>query len=348
MTKMRKISLSFSISLISLILLAGAVSANKKKGVATPQGNDLSKNEIRAVTIESWDCERDGIKYGWEVITDKDSDYHKLSQYPSQGDGAKYNPELPASSQAFRRVKTVPGKPQNLKSRFGEKGGDKDKLLAVKFQFTYPGYHEVTIRPPRVNFYKIERVRGYYSENNLEREDYKKQVEERRAKNAKYDIYGIELPGIVKGLSVWVLGRGNNYELEGWVEDWKGETHVVRFGSVNFVGWRPLVAKVPSYIPQDTDSFPQIKTLVFKQFKLRSTPKTSGEMVYLYMDEFKVLTDIFDVHFDGAEINFDDDDKKSKLKTDKMLERLEKSLKCEAVQDEASSPAPDKDQPKNP
>jgi hypothetical protein len=338
MNKIKKISWLFAISLASITFLVGVASANKE--VFTLQGNDVSGSEIRAITLESWDCDRgEGAKHGWDLITDKDSDYPKLSQYGNKDD-KKYEPELAASSQAFRRVKLVDGKPRNLKSKYGKFGKDsesKEKILALKYQFTYPGYHEVTVRPPQVDHYKIIRERSFIRENDLDREDYKKQPETRKPKRQTYEIYGIELPGKAKGLSMWVLGRGNQYSLEAWLEDWKGETHIVKFGSLDFVGWRPVSAAIPSSIPQDINSYPQAKTLVFKQFKLRSNPRTNGEMVYLFFDEFKVLTDVFDVHFDGSEISFDDEDKKAKLKTDKMLERLDKAAKCEPLPKDDSS-----------
>jgi hypothetical protein len=309
----RKTTTVLSVSVVSVLLLGGIALA-KNSSLSTPIGNDVSGKEVKAITVESFDCIKDS-EYGWELFTDKDSVIP-----PSYYDeGFKYDPKLAPSSQAMREVKLITGhKPQDL--RYIDK--DKNKVLGVKFQFTYPGFNEVTIRPPRTPQYAVERIRSYISDNDLSRADYKKDPEKRQPKQSVYTIYGIELPGVVKAISVWVLGRGNEYEMEAWLEDWKGDSHILKLGSLDFVGWRPLTAKVPDYVPQDISSFPQTKTIVLQQFKIRSNPKTSGEMVYLFMDEIKVLTDVFEVHFDGADVDFDEDDKARKLQLKKVLDRV--------------------------
>jgi hypothetical protein len=310
MNKIRKISVLLSISLFALSLIGGFTLA-KNNSVGTAIGSDVSSVELKAITVESWECTNS--EFGWEVYTDKD----KIIPPTYYDNNFKYEPKA-GSSQATREAKLVTGVPGDL-AHYLKKD---NKLMGLKFHFTYPGYNEVTVRPPRNDSYKVQRVRSYVSDNDLSRQDYKKDTNSRGETNAVYEIYGIELPGVVKKLSVWVLGRGNEYSLEGWLEDWKGDSHIVKFGSLDFIGWRPLSADIPSYVPQDTNSYPAIKTLVFKQFKIRSTPQTSGETVYLFLDELKALTDVFEVNFDGNEVDFDDEDKKKKIHLKNLVDKL--------------------------
>lgn len=312
MNNIRKTSIVLSISLFAVSLLGGIAFA-KSSAVSTAIGNDVNAQQLKAITVESWECT--DADYGWEVYTDKDK---RIPPTYYEGTDFKYNPK-DSSAQAMRQVKTVNGAPGDLRDYLKP---DKNKLLGLKFRFTYPGYNEVTVRPPRNKKYEVERVRSYVTANDLDRKDYKKPESQREFKNAVYTIYGVELPGVVKKLSIWALGRGNEYTLEGWIEDWKGDSHIVKFGSLDFVGWRPLTADIPEYVPQDTNSYPQIKTLVFKQFKIRSTPQTSGETVYLFLDELKILSDTFEVNFDGAEVDFDENDRKKKDYLKNLIDKV--------------------------
>ncbi len=182
---------------------------------------------------------------------------------------------------------------------------DNKKSMGLKFQFVYPGYNKVILTPPKEKV--VKRYTGTLDENN----------------KPKYkDVPGVELPGKVQAVSVWVLGRQNEYQLEGWIEDWTGDNHIFQFGSLDFVGWKPLSVDIPDSMPQGVESYPQTKTLVFKRFIIRSTPKTSKEEVILFFDSLKVLTDMYDIFFDGAELNYDDADKANKERMKAYQEEL--------------------------
>jgi len=97
-----------------------------------------------------------------------------------------------------------------------------------------------------------------------------------------------------------------------------GNTHIVKFGHTDFVGWRPMSSQLQG-VPQSVNAYPSTRTAVFKQFKLRSNPRSGGDPVVLFLDELRVLTDTFENHFDGADLDFDKDDCENKNRIEKAL-----------------------------
>lgn len=303
---------AFTATILGLSMVSGYA------GVETAIGSDVSAHELRAITVESFDQDFSGGGYAWEVHTNRD----KKPDDPN----APYEPVY-SNAMVEREVKLVSGTPGDV--RENQDFADA-KVLGVKFAFTFPGFNVVSIKPPHVDQYVIERPRPMFNEQVVEgqikpKSCYKDpamaELELTNRGQFVDCIYGVELPGQVKQVSIWVAGRGNEYNLEGWFEDWKGDNHILNFGTLDFVGWRPLTIEIPDNIPQDVASFPQIKTLVFKQFKIRATPNTSMEKVILFMDELRVLTDIFEVYFDGAQLDFDQADCQRKNRLLKVIRR---------------------------
>ena len=122
------------------------------------------------------------------------------------------------------------------------------------------------------------------------------------------------------------------------VEDWKGDTHIFKFGMVDFIGWRPLSVNIPEAVPQ-VDSYPQTKTLVFKKFVIRSMPTSNQEKVVLFMDSLKVLTTLYDVYFDGMDVNFDPVDRQEKERIKRYAEQLLSGEAAPAAVDEEPAAA---------
>jgi hypothetical protein len=207
----------------------------------------------------------------------------------------------PVAPQSVVETKLLDGVPKNLGLDTGNK-----KCLAVRFQFIYPGDNKLVLSPP-----ETKTVKRYL------------QLLDDKTGEPKFEtVPGIELPGIVKAMSIWVLGRGEDYTLEAWIEDGRGDTHIFKFGSLNFVGWRPLTVTIPGNVVQENDTYPQTKGLVLKKLVVRSTPKTKANKTVLAFDSIKVLTDMNEVFFDGADINFDEKDKAEKDKMKQYSDQL--------------------------
>jgi len=117
---------------------------------------------------------------------------------------------------------------------------------------------------------------------------------------------GIPIPGIGKSLSLWVHGRGYDVDLYIRLVDWKGANYNVKVGSLNYVGWRPLRIKIPTTIPQSIDAWPQNKFLVVHSLVLKTNPKTlPQEKIYMFFDHLIALTDVYNLFFDGMDLDFE-------------------------------------------
>lgn len=209
----------------------------------------------------------------------------------------------PAPQVMLDDTKLVEGKPRNL-----EFDKTNVKSMGLRFRFIYPGHNTITLTPPKSKV--VKRYTGQLDEEN----------------KPKYvEVPGLELPGQVKAISLWVLGRGNAYDIDFWVEDWTGDTHILKGGSLDFIGWRPVTVVIPPAVPQAIEAYPQNKSLVLKRIVLKATPKTTTEEVVLFFDSLKVLTDVFDVYFDGADMDFDDLDRAQKERLREYQKQLEKS-----------------------
>jgi len=238
--------------------------------VQTVIGDDVGSDEFVTIVLEPWET----ANQVWPAIA---------------------KPEL---GETYATTQIIKGSPRDLVRPWHKQDTN---VLALAFHFVFPGFNEVTLEPPRPqampktcpgpksDLYCVERITQEVDSN---------------GNTLKNVVYGLEIPGIARKVSIWVCGRGNEYDLEGWIMDWKGNTQIYQFGSVDFIGWRPMTISIPENVPQDVDSYPQSKTLVFQKLVIRSTPKTSGEKVYLFLDELKVLTNVFEVNFDGVMLSF--------------------------------------------
>ncbi len=230
---------------------------------------DLSSKELRAVVVEDFETPGE-----WTIETTP-----------------KKNPDPKKDPVPFLDLKFIDGGPSDMQTEkwsADKKGMEKKKILGVHFRFKYPGYNRVDLIPPP----------------EVQWDDPTKKVTTYDPRTGKYtQENAIQLPGQAKGLSIWVHGRGNDYYLEAWVKDWKGEVHILKFGSLNYVGWKPLRTEIPPYIPQEVETYPQTKLLKVVRLVVRAAPDATTEDSFLFFDQLKVLTDVFEVSFDGMDLD---------------------------------------------
>lgn len=251
------------------MVLVGVLPEKAQSRIVTNVQPDISAEQYNALVVEDFETQADWV----------------VESVPKKHQDPKKDP-VP-----ILELKYVDGGPADLipeKWSPLNKGLDKKKCLGLYFKFKYPGFNSVhLLPPPEVQWDDpAKKVLTYDSRAGQE-------VQER----------AIQLPGRAKAVSVWVHARGNNYDLEVWVKDYKGDVHILKMGSLNFVGWRPMKAYIPEYVPQETNSYPQTRVTKIVRFVIRAKPEAGNEDVFLFFDQLKVLTDTFEVNFDGQNLH---------------------------------------------
>lgn len=112
----------------------------------------------------------------------------------------------------------------------------------------------------------------------------------------------IVLPGRARRIQIWVMGMKYNYDLELWLEDFRGMTHRLDMGNLNFAGWRGLTRDIPWQIPQQESAYPADRPLRITKMVLRTTPDERADRFYVYFDQIRVLSDIYEQPFDGLDL----------------------------------------------
>ena len=116
----------------------------------------------------------------------------------------------------------------------------------------------------------------------------------------------IEIPGKAARLDIWVWGSNHNYYLEAYVRDQDGIDHVLPLGSIQHVGWKNHYVNFPNSIIQSWNYIPAYRPLVFTKLVLWTRPQEKVDDFYMYLDQIKVLTDVFVSRFDGDQLTESD------------------------------------------
>jgi hypothetical protein len=112
----------------------------------------------------------------------------------------------------------------------------------------------------------------------------------------------IPLRGRVQYLDAWFWGSNLDYYVEAYLRDYRGVVHVLNMGHLNYQGWKNLRVKIPTIIPQSKVVLPRLEPLNFIKFRVWTVPTQPVNNFYLYIDQFKVLSDTFETIFDGDDL----------------------------------------------
>ena len=109
----------------------------------------------------------------------------------------------------------------------------------------------------------------------------------------------IPMEGRVKSFDCWVWGSMYDYDIELHLMDYNGINWVLPLGNLKYSGWKNLVAEIPYYIPQATQYIPYYKQMTFEKLVIWTAPQESVHEYFVYIDQLKILTDVFESRFDG-------------------------------------------------
>lgn len=114
----------------------------------------------------------------------------------------------------------------------------------------------------------------------------------------------IDIPGRVKSLDTWVWGSQYNFYVQVQLQDYTGITWTLDLGDINYTGWRNLRVEIPSYIPQSEQYIPHLKNLKLVKLILWTRPTERVADFYVYFDNIKVVSDIYESRFDGDDLTW--------------------------------------------
>ena len=116
------------------------------------------------------------------------------------------------------------------------------------------------------------------------------------------DPFEIPLPGRVSSMDIWVWGSNMNLYMEAYVRDLNGVVHCINMGNLHFAGWRNVQVRIPSNIIQSKRILPRLAGLNFVKFRIWTTPNERVDNFFVYLNQFKIMTDVFESLFDGSEL----------------------------------------------
>lgn len=146
-----------------------------------------------------------------------------------------------------------------------------------------------------------------------EKEDFKPGVNNVMGVKTNYNDRGFDrvevrppheyiIKGIGREVSVWVLGRNFRHTFYIKLRDYRGNTHSIRMGRLDFLGWKKMTATIPGWIPQSTRYSLMDRNLHFVSMYVVSDKHEIPGKFYFYVDDLKMKVDTTDTKYPGSDI----------------------------------------------
>jgi len=103
----------------------------------------------------------------------------------------------------------------------------------------------------------------------------------------------LQVPGITKTISVWVVGRNFNHTLNVVVADYFGNVNILPMGTLNFTGWKQMTVAVPPSIVQQDYHYSDRMGLQILGFLIEPDMMEAYGTYYIYFDDLRAYTDLF-------------------------------------------------------
>jgi hypothetical protein len=103
----------------------------------------------------------------------------------------------------------------------------------------------------------------------------------------------IVVEGVCQKLSVWVAGRNYKHVLKMMVQDFYGNERYLYVDKLNFIGWKELSVFIPDNINQRDFHFIDRQGIKFSGFYVECDPVDTYGIYYIYFDELRAVTDLF-------------------------------------------------------
>ena len=111
----------------------------------------------------------------------------------------------------------------------------------------------------------------------------------------------IPIEGVTKIVSVWACGRNMNHDLYLILEDYNNNRFELWMGDLEFSGWKKITCTIP---PSEDNKHGIVQTSVYHGdkpglkivgFRVDCDPEEAIGTYYLYLDDLRAVTDMYDI-----------------------------------------------------